>query len=119
MPGRHFVLNQPAKSNAATLLARVVLDIKDPLRAFAPREAAEGTSTGRNPQDIIPNFMPTPLLSTDRKDFIQTTVSDEGRTGLADFFGFNIARNNEEKLTLRVKSLSCIRWTRRRMYSIG
>jgi hypothetical protein len=82
------------------LLARIVLDIKYPLRAFAPREAAEGTSTGRNPQDIIPNLMPTPLLSTNRKDLIQKTVSGEDRTGLADFFGFNIARTNEEKLTL-------------------
>jgi hypothetical protein len=101
MPGRHFVLDQPsAESHASKLLARVTLDIKDPLRAFAPREAAEGTSTGRNPQDIIPNLMPTPLLSTNRKDLIQKKVSSEGRTGLADFFGFNIARTDEEKLAL-------------------
>jgi hypothetical protein len=56
------------------LIGGVVLDIKSPFRAFAPREAVEGT-TGRNPQDIIPNLLPTPLLSASQKDFIQNNIS--------------------------------------------
>jgi hypothetical protein len=103
MPGRYFVLDEPtAESNAGRLIGRVVLDITSPLRAFAPK-SAEGTSAGRNPQDIISNILPTPLSSTNRKDFVQNHVSGEGRNGLTDFFGFNIARTDEEKLTLKSK----------------
>jgi hypothetical protein len=95
MPGRHFVLDEPlAESSASKLLGRIVLDITSPLRAFAPREAV------RNPLHIIPNLLPTPLLSTDRKDFIQNNISNSARSGLTEFFGFNIARTDEEKLTL-------------------
>jgi hypothetical protein len=39
MPGRHFVLDEPyPQSQAEKLLGRIVLDIKSPLRAFAPRD---------------------------------------------------------------------------------
>ena len=104
MPARHFVLDEPiAESNAGKLIGRVVLDIASPLQAFAPREAVEETSSGRNPQDIIPNLLPSPLLSTKRKDFIQNNISGEARTGLTEFFGFNVARTDEEKLTLESK----------------
>jgi len=79
------------------LIGGVVLDIKSPFRAFAPREAVEGT-TGRNPQDIIPNLLPTPLLSASQKDFIQNNIFGEVRTGLTGFFSIGIARTDEEKL---------------------
>jgi hypothetical protein len=104
MPARHFVLDEPyPQIKAEKLIGRVVLDITSPLRAFAPREPVEGTSIGRNPQDIIENILPSPLLSTDRKDFIKNNVSGEVRTDLTDFFGFSFARSEEEKLTLESK----------------
>ena len=95
MAGRYFVLDEPApEGTAAQLLGRVVLDITCPLRAFAPREAT------CSPLDIIPNLLPTPLISSNQKDFLQTQISHSARSELADFFGFNIARSTEEKLTL-------------------
>jgi hypothetical protein len=104
MPGRHFVLDEPyPQSQAEKLLGRIVLDIKSPLRAFAPRDHVEGTSIGRNPQDIIQDILPSPVLSTDRKDFIKNNISGEARTDLTDFFGFNFARTEQEKLTLESK----------------
>lgn len=63
----------------------------------------ENTTLGRNPQDIIPNLLPSPLMSTKWKDFIQSDVLGEARTGLTKFFGFNIVKTDEEKLILESK----------------
>jgi hypothetical protein len=107
MSARHFVLDESiAESNAGKLIGRVVLDIASPAASIRTlREAVEETSSGRNPQDIIPNLLPSPLLSTKRKDFIQNNISGEARTGLTEFFGFNVARTDEEKLTLESKAV--------------
>jgi hypothetical protein len=95
MAGRHFVLDEPIpETTASKLLGRVVLEITCPLRAFAPREAT------CNPLNIIPNLLPTPLLSSNRKDFLQTQISRSARSGLTDLFGFNLARMATEKMTL-------------------
>jgi len=95
MPGHYFVLDEPSPEKiAAKLLGRVVLAITSPLGTFAPREAV------RNPLDIIPNLLPEPLLTTDRKDFIQNKISNSAGSGLTDFFGFNTAKTDDDKLTL-------------------
>jgi hypothetical protein len=100
MPSRYFILGEPTpESRARKLLGRVVQDITSPLRAFAPREAQD-TSIGGDPQSIIPNLLPTPFESTKGKDSIRNNISNEARTHLTDFFGFNIAKIDEDKLVL-------------------
>lgn len=95
---RFFILDEPCSaSSIPKLLGRVVTDKFLPLQKSAPFPS---TTLPHNPEDIIPNILPTPSISTNRKEVL--SVANEQGLGLSLglLFGVNVARSNGDKLEL-------------------
>jgi len=98
---RYFVLDEPCPTDEIqSMMGRVVMDKRLPLQAYAPVEPLDPNETKHNPQDIIPSILPSPILTTNRKDFLQNLTSASARTGLSEYFGIEFARSKEERAVL-------------------
>lgn len=94
MAGRHIILSERIPgSEIDSMLGLVVLDITQPLRAYAPKKP-------KSPKHIMPSILPTPVLTTDQKHLIQNNVSREFQMGLTRLFGLDLAKTNEERFSL-------------------
>ena len=94
MSGRHIILDETIPGDEIDgMIGRVVLDIKSPLRRYAPDKP-------RSPKDIIPSILPAPVMTTNQKHFLQNHISRDFQSGLSTFFGLDLAVSNEERFSL-------------------
>ncbi|TKA81490.1 hypothetical protein B0A49_00542 [Cryomyces minteri] len=79
------------------MMGRVVVDKLLPLQKYAPFKS---TSPPHNPEDIVPDILPKPSISTNRKEVL-SVANDQGLgLALGSLFGVNFARSNEERVQL-------------------
>jgi hypothetical protein len=100
---RYFILDETCPGEEIqSMMGRVVLDYRLPLKEYAPREPLDGSEPRHNPQDIIPNILPKPSLTTNRRDFLRSLAEVDVQATLTEYFGFNLFRTKEE--TIEVES---------------
>jgi hypothetical protein len=84
------------------MMCRVVVDKFLPLLKFAPMEPlSSSTEPSHNTQDIIPDVLPSPSLSTNRKDLLEIVRESKLKASLTAFFGLDTERSTEEYLSLQ------------------
>jgi hypothetical protein len=76
-----------------------------PLHHFAPVEPFGAEEISHQTNEIIPNILPEPSLSTTRKDFLEKMYLTKVKTSLTEFFGLNIARIHQETSSLESQLL--------------
>jgi hypothetical protein len=81
-------------------MCRVVARKNNPLTKIAPFPFISLGEPSRNTNNIIPSILPTPSLSTCRKEFLKVVHEREIRIGLTALFGLDFARNKEESRSL-------------------
>lgn len=98
---RFFILDEtvPA-SEIESFMCRVVTLKTLPQTKFAPFYPIEPGEPSHSTQDIIPSILPTPSLSTNRKEFLEVIQEREINIGLTALFGLDFARNKEESRSL-------------------
>jgi hypothetical protein len=95
---RYFILDETLpEAEVENMMGRVVLDIRLPLRDYAPSR--------QNPQDIVSSILPEPNLSTNRKDFVSAMQSSGFRTKLGDYLGMHLGSTDEESLALESQAI--------------
>jgi hypothetical protein len=93
------------------MMCRVVHDKYLPLYKSAPIQpliianATSAPDRSHNTNDIYPNILPTPSLTTDRKDFLSTVRDRSIQTTLSTIFGLDLAWENEDKVSLETKEV--------------
>ncbi|KAK3627306.1 hypothetical protein LTR56_019312 [Elasticomyces elasticus] len=106
---RFFILGETCpKEEVESMMGRVVLDYQLPLKAYAPREPIrqEGQIERRhNPQDIIPDILPKPSLTTSRRDFLRQLGGNSASLTMTEYFGINTANSDEEKVELESRTV--------------
>lgn len=86
-------------------MGRVVADKFLPLQKFAPSSPLSSTSRPHNPEDIIPNILPKPSVSKNRKEILSVADKQGLSVVLGSLFGINLARTNEERVQLESQSV--------------
>jgi hypothetical protein len=61
------------------------------LHQFAPLEPITSAEGRRNTQDIVPNILPTPSLSTNRKDFLESFKGLSVHAELQNIMGLGLS----------------------------
>ncbi|KAF8251363.1 hypothetical protein K440DRAFT_614473 [Wilcoxina mikolae CBS 423.85] len=100
---RYFILDAICPgSEIPSMMCRVVTDKLFPLGSrFAPVEPLFGSNERRhNPQDIIPNILPAPIIIKDQKNFPEK--SREKNLGV---LGFEFSRSNCERLSIESQEM--------------
>lgn len=102
---RFFILDEPCPSSEIqSMMCRVVADKLLPLQKYAPVEQSitpsSSTIPAHSPQHIIPEILPAPSLSTNRKIFLNTIKDNQIRASLTSVFGLNLGLSNEQRLAL-------------------
>jgi hypothetical protein len=101
---KFFLLDQPiSATEAQSFLCRVVVSTTSPLTQFAPF-SLPGTPS-HNTDDIIPSILPEPSLSTSIKAFRKAARERGVSVKLANLFGFDVTRNEEQSRTLESESV--------------
>jgi hypothetical protein len=98
---RFFILDEtiPA-TEIESFMCRVVALKNLPLTKFVPFPPISPGEPSHNTNDITPSILPTPSLSTSRKEFLKVVREREIKVGLTAFFGLDFARNKEESRSL-------------------
>ncbi|ETN44504.1 uncharacterized protein HMPREF1541_10174 [Cyphellophora europaea CBS 101466] len=103
---RFFLLDETCqKEEVVSMMCRVVVDYRLPLKEYAPVEPIGGTERRHNPQDIIPDILPKPSLSNSRRDFIKQLTADSAKLVVTDYFGLNGKRSKEETVELESRAV--------------
>lgn len=102
MAGRRFFILDEAipATEIESFMCRVVTLKNLPLTKFAPFPPISPGEASHNTNEIIPSILPTPSLSTSRKEFLKVVHEKEIKIGLTAFFGLDFARNKEESRSL-------------------
>jgi hypothetical protein len=83
------------------MMGRIVRDMYMPLQDYAPLEPNQSSlEPPHNTCDIVPDILPPPSLSTNRKDFLENISEASVRTSLTELFGLELAKTGEEKMEL-------------------
>ena len=103
---RYFFLDEacPAK-DIESMMCRVVFDKLLPLYKFAPSTPLSPNETPHNTNDIIPDILPSPSLTTNRKDFLETVRDSKLQASLTSFFGLDFGRSRQDRLSLETEQV--------------
>ena len=106
MGNRYFLLDEtiPAKE-ISRMMCRVVVDKLLPLHQFAPREPSSIDEPSHHTNDIIPDILPEPSISTSRQDFITTVHRSEILSNLTTYLGLDLSRENQQSVSLHSDSV--------------
>jgi len=98
---RFFILDDtiPA-TEIESFMCRVVAVKNLPLAKCVPFPPLSPGEPSHNTHDIIPSILPTPSLSTSRKEFLKIVHEREIIFGLRALFGLDFARTKEESRSL-------------------
>ena len=99
---RFFLLGAPcAQEEIKGMMGRVVRDRLWPLQdAYAPFEPLDSSEARHNTQDILPEILPKPELSTNRREFIQSVQKHGVRAELTSLFGLELDWSDEHSAQL-------------------
>lgn len=98
---RFFILNETVPAtDIGSFMCRVVASKTLPLIKFAPSPPMAPGDHPHNTNDIIPSILPTPSLSTNRKEVVQVIRERGISIALTSFFDLNFARSRDEKSML-------------------
>jgi hypothetical protein len=93
------------------MMGRVVEDMYLPLFKYAPSKPPTMTGQQRelerphNPNDIIPDILPEPSLTTNRRDFVSTVTDKSLKASLSKIFGLGGSLNESQKVSLESKEV--------------
>lgn len=87
------------------MMGRVVAHKLLPLQKYAPFLHTSSSSEPHNPEDIIPDILPEPSLSTNRSDILTATTDNSVMVALGSLFGINFARNHDAQVQLETKQV--------------
>ena len=89
------------------MMCRVVQDKLLPLSKYAPFEPINQPEVPRhNTQDIIPNILPKPDLTNNRRDFLNTIQENTVKVYLKHLFGLDFIRSEHEQLFLESQKVN-------------
>ncbi len=100
-PQRFHILpySLPA-SHIPHLLGRIVLDPLNPLRQFIP-DPSDPSAGGFNPEDIVPNLLPLPVISHDHTAVARAASSARLRARLSEYLGLETGVSASAAVELR------------------
>jgi hypothetical protein len=96
---RFFVLAEPCPAKEVeSMMGRVVLDHRQPLKNYAPVEPFDASEERHNPQDIVPTILEDPVVTLSRRELLGKIQSHAIRTKLTQYFGIDLARSKEDQV---------------------
>ncbi|KAJ5722280.1 hypothetical protein N7488_000315 [Penicillium malachiteum] len=106
MKDRYFLLDEtiPAKE-ISRMMCRVVVDKLLPLHHFAPSEPSSTEEPSHHTNDIIPDILPEPCISTSRQDFVTSVHRSEIVSTLTTYLGLDLSRENQQSVSLHSDSV--------------
>ena len=104
---KHFILNETLLGDEIPLMmGRVVASVCDPLREdYRPKDPIEATDQHHNTQDILPNILPKPIKSGDRKDVLTKAVGGQLTARLEKVFGLEAATDSNSRMEITSKKV--------------
>ncbi|KAF2259607.1 hypothetical protein CC78DRAFT_57001 [Lojkania enalia] len=98
---RRFILLDEtcASSEIPKMMGRVVADKYLPLEQYVPKENLTGEQP-HNTNDIMPDILPQPFISTNRKDVLSSAKENSLSAALTALFGFEFANGQEDLVKL-------------------
>ncbi|KAE8141786.1 hypothetical protein BDV38DRAFT_174169 [Aspergillus pseudotamarii] len=98
---RYFLLDERVpKSEIDSFICRVVETFSLPQTRFAPSPSRTPGQPSHNTNDIIPDILPEPVLTTNRKDLIQVARKKGIRAQLSILLHIDVTRGSIEKRQL-------------------
>ncbi len=96
------------------MLGRVVEDKTLPMRSFAPVDSGNSSAESglrHNPEDIIPDLLPTPVEWRARKDFFSRTSEWRIEGGLADLVSIAQGHGTQRGVAVESDEIRCYSMT--------
>ncbi|KAJ5274018.1 hypothetical protein N7478_009143 [Penicillium angulare] len=106
MKNRYFLLDEtiPAKE-ISRMMCRVVVDKLLPLHHFAPSEPSSTEEPSHHTNDIIPDILPEPFISTSRQDFVTSVHRSAIVSTLTTYLGLDLSREDQQSVSLHSESV--------------
>jgi hypothetical protein len=106
MSKRYFLLDETISSKEINrTMCRVVADKLQPLNHFAPLEPLSAGEPSHHTNDIIPDILPEPYVSTSTQDFVSTVRRSDIAPALATYLGLNLSNRNQQSVSLQGESV--------------
>lgn len=92
-------------------MCRIVQDVQLPLFKYTPVEpltlagAVKQQERPHRPCDLIPNILPEPSRTTNRKDFLSAVTDKSLQAKISKIFGFDKGANDGQKVDLQTKEV--------------
>lgn len=87
------------------MMCRVVADKLLPLHHFAPSELLSTEEPSHNTNDIIPDILPEPYITTSRQDLVTLMRRSDIATTLTTYLGLNLSPGDTQSVSLQSESV--------------